>query len=127
MCDCRPLLFPTTPQGSTNLGLVGEQLASQRGSALRRRVPTEEQDRARGDAPRRGGAGAEIQAVAARYWRPKQRQRKLPLNRLLLLCLGISLFTCSRGLAHGPNWYVFLWQGGETRSKYIGKTLPQSG
>jgi len=36
--------------------------------------------------------------------------------------------TCSRcaagGPAHGPYWYAYWWEGGRTRSCYIGKQAP---
>jgi hypothetical protein len=33
---------------------------------------------------------------------------------------------CERGDGHGPYWYAYWWEGGKTRKKYIGKTLPAS-
>lgn len=33
---------------------------------------------------------------------------------------------CERGDGHGPYWYAYWWEGGRTRKKYIGKTLPAS-
>ncbi len=33
---------------------------------------------------------------------------------------------CERGEGHGPYWYAYWWEGGKTRKKYIGKTLPAS-
>lgn len=36
--------------------------------------------------------------------------------------------TCSRcaagGPAHGPYWYAYWWEGGRTRSRYLGKQIP---
>jgi predicted ATPase/DNA-binding SARP family transcriptional activator len=36
--------------------------------------------------------------------------------------------TCSRcaagGLGHGPYWYAFWWEGGRSRSRYVGKHAP---
>ena len=33
---------------------------------------------------------------------------------------------CAKGEGHGPYWYAYWWEGGKTRKKYIGKTLPAS-
>lgn len=33
---------------------------------------------------------------------------------------------CAKGEGHGPYWYSYWWEGGKTRKKYIGKTLPAS-
>jgi hypothetical protein len=33
---------------------------------------------------------------------------------------------CAKGEGHGPYWYCYWWEGGKTRKKYIGKTLPAS-
>ena len=33
---------------------------------------------------------------------------------------------CAKGEGHGPYWYAYRWEGGKTRKKYIGKTLPAS-
>jgi len=33
---------------------------------------------------------------------------------------------CAAGEGHGPYWYCYWWEGGKTRKKYIGKTLPAS-
>jgi len=31
---------------------------------------------------------------------------------------------CAKGEGHGPYWYAYWWEGGKTRKKYIGKSLP---
>src|ERR1700674_5522400 len=33
---------------------------------------------------------------------------------------------CAGGPAHGPYWYAYWKENGRTRSKYIGKQLPES-
>src|ERR1700731_1184237 len=32
---------------------------------------------------------------------------------------------CAEGPGHGPYWYAFWWEGGRTRTRYLGKTLPE--
>jgi hypothetical protein len=32
---------------------------------------------------------------------------------------------CSGGELHGPYWYAYWTEGGRTRSRYIGKELPE--
>ncbi len=31
---------------------------------------------------------------------------------------------CREGHGHGPYWYAYWSEGGRTRSRYVGKTLP---
>jgi predicted ATPase/DNA-binding SARP family transcriptional activator len=33
--------------------------------------------------------------------------------------------SCAEGPGHGPYWYAFWWEGGRTRTRYLGKTLPE--
>jgi predicted ATPase/DNA-binding SARP family transcriptional activator len=33
---------------------------------------------------------------------------------------------CADGPGHGPYWYAFWWEGGRTRSRYLGKISPVS-
>jgi hypothetical protein len=32
---------------------------------------------------------------------------------------------CANGELHGPYWYAYWSEGGETRSQYVGKHLPK--
>jgi DNA-binding SARP family transcriptional activator len=32
---------------------------------------------------------------------------------------------CAEGPGHGPYWYAYWWEGGRTRTRYLGKTLPE--
>lgn len=34
---------------------------------------------------------------------------------------------CAAGPSHGPYWYSYWWEGGKTRSAYIGKELKNGG
>src|SRR5437588_12488567 len=33
---------------------------------------------------------------------------------------------CARGKLHGPYWYAYWSEAGQTRSKYLGKKLPKA-
>ena len=37
---------------------------------------------------------------------------------------GKATCRCARGAGHGPYWYAYWSEGGKTKSKYIGKLLP---
>ncbi len=32
---------------------------------------------------------------------------------------------CAEGPGHGPDWSALWWEGGRTRTRYVGKTLPE--
>jgi len=46
--------------------------------------------------------------------------------RLVRVRCGNKECRCSRGELHGPYWYAYFRKDGKTRSKYVGKKLPDS-
>ena len=47
-------------------------------------------------------------------------------KREVVFCGKERCKKCAKGEGHGPYWYSYWWEGGKTRKKYIGKTLPAS-
>ena len=43
--------------------------------------------------------------------------------RLEYIRCGRGSCRCAAGRGHGPYWYEYRWEGGRTRSRYIGKKL----
>ncbi len=53
-----------------------------------------------------------------------ERQKGPITYRLQYIRCGRPTCKCAEGgQGHGPYWYAYWWQGGRTRSKYIGKQL----
>jgi hypothetical protein len=72
-------------------------------------------------------AAREIPQTPRRLVVDERRTPAVVYRRELVDCGKERCHKCSKGPAHGPYWYAYWWQGGKTRSKYIGKTLPHAG
>lgn len=56
----------------------------------------------------------------------KRRTRSATLQLELVKCGKPRCRVCKAVPAHGPYWYAYWKHGGRTRTKYIGKELPES-
>lgn len=55
-----------------------------------------------------------------------RRTRVATLQLELVKCGKWACKACKMGPAHGPYWYAYWKHEGRTRTKYIGKKLPES-
>ncbi len=58
------------------------------------------------------------------YNRQEPQEPSIHYQQEYTKCGKPSCKKCNGGQGHGPYWYAYWSEGGKTRSKYIGKYLP---